>query len=136
MRIADVMTRDLPTIGPTGSIRDAAREMSRSKIRALPVCDGPQLVGIVTDWDVVRALATDGDPSSQPLADFMSAELVALPPDATFAEAAEVMAENRVHHLLVRDGDRLAGMVHLDVEWSQLSGAVGPPTASFAVSIY
>ena len=135
MRIADVMTRDLPTIGPKGLIRDAAREMSRSKIRALPVCDGPRLVGIVTDWDVVRALATDGDPSSQPLADFMSTELVALPPDATFADAAEAMADHQVHHLLVREGDRLVGMVHLDVEWSELSGAVGPPTASFAAPI-
>jgi CBS domain-containing protein len=135
MRITDVMTRDLPTADPRSSIRGAAREMIRSRIRALPVCDGPRLVGIVTDWDVVRALAADGDPSSQPLADFMSTDLVALPPDATFAEAAEVMAEHRVHHLLVRDGDRLVGMVHLDVEWSLLSGAVGPPTASFAAPI-
>jgi CBS domain-containing protein len=135
MRIADVMTRDLPTAGPKSSIRDAAREMSRAGIRALPVCDGPRLVGIVTDWDVVQALAADGDPSSQPLADFMSTELVAAPPDATFAEAAEAMADHRVHHLLVREGDRLAGMVQLDVEWSQLSGAVGPPTASFAAPI-
>lgn len=89
----------------------------------------------MTDWDVVRALAADGDPSSQPLADFMSTDLVAAPPDATFAEAAEAMADHRVHHLLVRDGDRLAGVVHLDVEWSQLSGAVGPPAASFAAPI-
>jgi CBS domain-containing protein len=135
MRIADVMTRDLPTVDPKSSIRDAARKMSSSGIRALPVCDGPRLVGIVTDWDVVRAMAADGGPSSQPLADFMSTELVVAPPEATFAEAAEMMADHRVHHLLVRDGDRLAGMVHLDVEWSQLSGAVGPPTASFAAPI-
>jgi CBS domain-containing protein len=135
MRIADVMTRDLPTVDPKSSIRDAAREMCRSGIRALPVCDGPRLVGIVTDWDVVRAFAADGDPASQPLADFMSTDLVAAPPDATFAEAAEAMADQRVHHLLVCEGDRLAGMVHLDVEWSQLSGAVGSPAASFTAPI-
>jgi CBS domain-containing protein len=135
MRIADVMTRDLPTVDPKSSIRDAASEMCRSGIRALPVCDGPRLVGIVTDWDVVRALATDGDPASQPLAAFMSTDLVAAPPDATFAEAAEAMADRRVHHLLVCEGDRLAGMVHLDVEWSQLSGAVGSPAASFTAPI-
>jgi CBS domain-containing protein len=49
MRISDVMTRDLPTADPKSSIRDAACEMIRSSIRALPVCDGPRLVGIVTD---------------------------------------------------------------------------------------
>ena len=135
MRIADMMTRDLPTADPSSSIRDAAREMSRSGVRALPVCEGPRLVGIVTDWDVVRALATEEDPASQPLSDYMSTDLVAAPPDATFAEAAELMADRRVHHLLVRDGERLAGMVHLDVEWSELSGAAGPPVASFAAPI-
>jgi CBS domain-containing protein len=135
MRIADIMTRDLPTVDPSSSIRDAAHEMERSAIRALPVCQGNRLVGILTDWDVVRALAAEGDPSRQSLAEFMSTDLVALPPEATLDEAAELMAEHEVHHLLVRDGDELAGMLHLDVEWSQLSGAIGTPTASFAAPI-
>jgi hypothetical protein len=45
------------------------------------------------------------------------------------------MADRRVHHLLVRDGEELAGMLHLDVEWSQLSGAIGSPMATFAAPI-
>jgi CBS domain-containing protein len=135
MRIADVMTRDLPVVEPLCSIREAAQEMKRSGIRALPVCDGSRLVGILTDWDVVRALAAEGDPSAQPLADFMSTELVATAPDATLADAAELMSEAEVHHLLVRDGDELAGMIHLDVEWSQLSGATGPPVPTFTAPI-
>ena len=65
----------------------------------------------------------------------MSTDLVAVAPDATLTDAAEVMAEREVHHLLVRDGDRLEGMVHLDVEWSQLSSASGPPVASFTAAI-
>src|SRR5438309_6368512 len=108
MRIADVMTRDLPTVAPGSSVRDAAKEMIRRGVRALPVCDGTRLVGIVTDWDLVRALADEGDAASRPLGDFMSTDLAAAPPDATFAEAAELMADRRVHHLLVRDGEQLA----------------------------
>lgn len=135
MRIADVMTCDLPTVEPGSSIREAARQMRESGVRALPVCEGNRLVGIVTDWDLARALADDGDPSSRPLGDFMSTDLVAAAPDATFAEAAELMADRRVHHLLVRDGDNLAGMLHLDVEWSELSGAVGSPVATFCAPI-
>ena len=111
MRIADVMTRDLPTVEPGSSVRDAAREMRRKGVRALPVVDGTRLVGIVTDWDLAAA------------------------PDATFAEAAELMADARVHHLLVRDGESLAGMLHLDVEWSELSGTIGSPVATFAAPI-
>ena len=135
MRIADVMTRDLPTVQPGSTVREAAREMSDRGVRALPVCDGTRLVGIVTDWDLVRALAADTDAGSCTLAEFMSTDLAAAPPDATFAEAAELMADRRVHHLLVRDGEQLAGMLHLDVEWSELSGAIGSPVATFAAPI-
>ncbi len=135
MRIADVMTRDLPTVEPASSVREAAMEMSRWGVRALPVCDGTRLVGIVTDWDLACALADEGDPTGRPLGDVMSTDLVAVAPDATFAEAAELMADRRVHHLLVRDGDELAGMLHLDVEWSELSGAIGSPMATFAAPI-
>jgi CBS domain-containing protein len=135
MRIADVMTRDLPTVEPRSSIRDAARQMRERGVRALPVCEGERLVGIVTDWDLARALADEGDPSDRSLAEFMSTDLVAAPPDATFAEAAELMADRRVHHLLVRDGDHLAGMLHLDVDWSELGDAVGSPVATFTAPI-
>jgi CBS domain-containing protein len=135
MRIADVMTRDLPTVQPGSSVRDAAKEMRACGMRALPVVDGERLVGIITDWDLAAALADDGDPTTRQLGDFMSTDLVAAAPDATFAEAAELMADARVHHLLVRDGDRLAGMLHLDVEWSELSGAIGSPVATFAAPI-
>jgi CBS domain-containing protein len=135
MRIADVMTRDLPTVEPGSSVRDAAKEMKRRGFKALPVCEGTRLVGIVTDWDLVRALADEEDAASCRLSDFMSTDLAAAAPDATFAEAAELMADRRVHHLLVRDGEELAGMLHLDVEWSQLSGAIGSPMATFAAPI-
>jgi CBS domain-containing protein len=135
MRIADVMTRDLPTVEPGSPIREAARQMRERGVRALPVCEGNRLVGIVTDWDLARALADEGDPSDRPLGEFMSTDLVAASPDATFTEAAELMADRRVHHLLVRDGDNLAGMLHLDVEWSELSGAVGSPVATFCAPI-
>jgi CBS domain-containing protein len=135
MRIADVMTRDLPTVEPGSSVRDAAKEMRAWGIRALPVVDGDRLVGIVTDWDLAAALADEGDPSGRPLVEYMSTDLVATSPDATFNEAAELMADARVHHLLVRDGDKLAGMLHLDVEWSELSGAIGSPVATFAAPL-
>ena len=134
MRIADVMTRDLPTADPQASIRDAAREMRRTGLRALPVCDGPRLVGIVTDWDLVEALAEQTTRMGSP-GRLHEHGPGGRPTHATLTDAAEVMAEREVHHLVVRDGDRLEGMVHLDVEWSQLSSASGPPVASFTAAI-
>jgi CBS domain-containing protein len=135
MRIADVMTRDLPMLEPDQTVRDAARAMTERKVKALPVCESERLVGIVTDWDLAKALAGEGDAAGLKLRDIMSTDLVRAAPDAMLSEAAQMMAERQVHHLLVCDGDRWEGMVHLDVEWSELTESLGAPTATFMARI-
>jgi CBS domain-containing protein len=132
MRIRDVMATDLPTIDPEESVRDAARRMTDAGVQALPVCHGERLEGIITDWDVTRAAADDA--STGPLRDYMSTNVVSAEPDARLGEVSELMADQRCHHVVVRDGERLAGMVHLDVEWSLL-GDMETPTAAFSSRI-
>jgi CBS domain-containing protein len=129
------MTGDLPTVGPQQSIRDAAGQMTQRAVKALPVCEDNRLVGIITDWDVTRAVAREGNTSQEPVSGYMSTDLVTAAPDATLTEVAELMAERRVHHLLVCDGEQFAGMVHLDVEWSLLGGTFETPTATFTAPI-
>lgn len=109
--------------------------MKHRNVRALPVCDGDRLVGILSDWDVAQAVADERDPAERPVAAYMSTDLVVCAPDAPLTEAAVLMADRQIHHLLVSDGTRFVGMVHLDVEWSQLSAGSGPPSATFAASI-
>ena len=134
MSISDVMTSDLPAVAPADSIRDVARSMTERKVKALPVCEGDLLVGIVTDWDVTRAVASDDFASDRAISEFMSTDLVTVSPDATFSEAAETMAERQLHHLLISDGRRFEGMVHLDCDWSDLGGVAGP-IATFTAPI-
>jgi CBS domain-containing protein len=134
MRIGDVMTTDLPRVEPEHSVRDAARRMADAGVQALPVCDGERLAGIITDWDVTRAMAAAEDASSTPLRHYMSTDLVAAAPDAQLGEVSELMADRRIHHVVVRNGERFAGMVHLDVEWSQMGG-METPTATFSSRI-
>jgi len=131
MRIADVMATDLPTVEPQQSVRDAACRMAEAGVKALPVCDGEQLQGLITDWDVTRAMAAEEDAPHSPLGDYMTTDLVAAAPDAQLVEASELMADRRTRHLVVRDGERFAGLVHLDVEWSQMGG-LDTPTAAFS----
>jgi CBS domain-containing protein len=134
MSIADVMTRDLPTVGPQDSIRAVAQKMIERKVKALPVCEGERLVGIVTDWDITRAVGQEQAPSERPVRDHMSTDLVTAAPGASFGEAAELMAERELHHLLISDGYRFVGMVHLDVDWSDLGG-IAEPIATFCAPI-
>jgi CBS domain-containing protein len=53
-KVVDVMTKDLITIDPDASLREAARVMSNNKIRRLPVLQNNKLVGIVVSSDFVR----------------------------------------------------------------------------------
>jgi CBS domain-containing protein len=134
MRIADVMTRDLPTVAPGDNLSHAARQMAAAGVGALPVCDGERLAGIITDWDVTRAVAADRDAADRLLGDYMTSDPVTVEPDTRLTDASELMSATRVHHLVVRDGDRFAGMVHLDVDWSQMGG-LETPIATFSARI-
>ena len=68
LRVGEIMTRAVITIGPTSPIEDAARLMVLEKIGALPVTDGDRLIGLVTETDVlrlfVRAMGA-GEPSTR-----------------------------------------------------------------------
>lgn len=134
MRIGDVMATDLPTVEPEESVRDAACRMAEAGVRALPVRDGERLAGLITDWDVTRAMAAAEDGARKPLRDFMSADPVAAAPDAQLGEVSDLMADRRTHHVVVCDGERIAGMVHLEVEWSRMGG-LDTPTAAFSAHI-
>ena len=134
MRIGDLMTTDVPIASPQDSVRDAARRMAEAGVKALPVCDGDRLTGIITDWDVTRAVADGGAPDAQLVKEFMTAELVAAAPDTQLTEAGQLMADRRIHHLMVRDEGRFAGIVHLDIDWSELGG-LAAPHATFAAPI-
>jgi CBS domain-containing protein len=135
--ISDVMTSELPTVGPADSIGAAARAMSERGVKAIPVCDSGRLVGIVTDWDVTRAVAETASPgaaSERRVEECMSTDLVTAPPTASFGEATAMMSERHLHHLLISDQERFIGMVHLDVDWSEISG-VAEPIATFTAPI-
>jgi len=58
LTVGEVMSRTVLTVDPHRDVRSAARILIDHKIGALPVLDGARLVGIVTDTDLLRALAT------------------------------------------------------------------------------
>jgi CBS domain-containing protein len=134
MRIGDLMSSDVPVAGPRDSVLDAARRMVHAHVKAMPVCDGDRVVGIITDWDVTRAVADAESAGTQFVSDYMTAEVVSAAPTAQLSEAGHLMAEHRIHHLVVCDEGRFAGILHLDVEWTHLGG-IGAPQATFAAPI-
>jgi CBS domain-containing protein len=132
VRLQDVMTQDLPALSPQDSIRTAAERMTNDCRKALPVCVGERLVGIVTDWDITRAVAS----GASNVEAAMTTNVVAAPPDATLDEAAELMGDARLHHLCVTEGGTFRGMVHLDVDWAHMGGDIAVhPMATFTAPV-
>ena len=65
MKIRDVMTKDVHLARPADTIQDVARRMAKGGFGFVPVADGDQLIGTITDRDiVVRALAAGAAPGA------------------------------------------------------------------------
>jgi CBS-domain-containing membrane protein len=115
-RVGDVMTRDLTTVGPEWTLPDIARLMRDENLGAIPVVEEDELIGIVTDRDLVtRGIADDLTAASGRRArDVMSGNLLYCFEDQSVEEALQNMGERQVRRLPVVDRDkRLVGMVSL-----------------------
>src|SRR4029453_19334169 len=100
MTVADVMTRQLVTIGPETSCDKAERLMEEHRVRHLPVVAAGRLVGMVTDRD---ARSRGGDA----VARIMTANLVTVTARMRVEHAARLMLEGRFGSLPVVDGGAL-----------------------------
>lgn len=114
MKIREHMSRDVRTISPDRSIREAAQVMSAMDVGALPVGEDDRLVGMITDRDIaIRAIA-EGRDGSATIRDIMSAEVMYCFEDEDAAHVAANMGEIQVRRLPVLDrSKRLVGIVSL-----------------------
>jgi CBS domain-containing protein len=69
--VASHMTRDLLTVSPSAPLRDAAREMHARGVGAVLVLDEGRLIGILTERDMLRAVATEHQPD-EPVSEWMT----------------------------------------------------------------
>jgi CBS domain-containing protein len=117
-RVEHLMTKEVHVCRPSDSLNHAAQTLWENDIGALPVVadDGSnRLVGILTDRDICMASYTQGGNLSDLLVDMaMARDVKACTPITTLEEAANEMAEARVHRLPVVDGSRqLLGVLSL-----------------------
>ena len=136
LRVGDIMQTDWPTLGPEQTVEDAIKLFAESGISAAPVVEDGRLAGIVTEGDLIFQDAEIKAPGFLdilggiiPLGDWneyrqeaiksagvtvgevMTMEVVSIGPDASLAEAATIMAEERIKLLPVAENGRLRGVV-------------------------
>jgi len=107
------MTTSPATCEPTTSLRVVAQLMNVHDCAAIPITRNGELVGIITDRDIAcRAVAKESNAPDMPVSAFMTEPVIAVGPDDPLDMAAELMSENRIHHLPVMTSDgRLVGML-------------------------
>ena len=115
MKICDVMTDNVVSIGIGAPVSAAAKLLKRCNIGALPVCDEKgALKGMLTDRDIVtRCVALGGDPEKVKVEEIMSRGIVTTGPFEEIEHAVRLMSEDQVRRIPVLDSGRLVGMVSL-----------------------
>ena len=114
MKVSECMTREVTTIAPDRTIRDAARLMSDRDIGAIPVGDNDRLVGMITDRDIaVRAIGRGKGPDTL-IREVMTDEVLYCFEDEELNHVARNMGDIQVRRLPVMDRQkRLVGIVAL-----------------------
>ncbi|MFN3946016.1 MAG: CBS domain-containing protein [Allosphingosinicella sp.] len=113
-KVSECMTREIDVVKPDQPIQEAAQFMLRSDAGAMPVCDGDQLIGMVTDRDIaVRAVAEGRGPDT-PVRDAMSGDILFCFEDDDVEDVAIKMSDAQVRRFPVLSRDKkLVGIVSI-----------------------
>ena len=118
MRVSDLLAtkgRDVATISQERSVRDALQVLKERGIGALIVTGAtPPLVGIFSERDVVRALASSGEAALQmKVAELMSTDVTTCDEDTTAIQLMGMMTERHIRHVPVVHDATLVGMISI-----------------------
>ena len=114
MQLKEIMRVDVIDVESAATLQEAAQAMKEGKISSVLVTEDGYLIGILTERDMVKAVAEGIDTELVHVRDYMTPAPIAVNPDTTVEEGAKIMFEKGFRHLPVVDGDRaLKGVVSI-----------------------
>jgi CBS domain-containing protein len=113
MKVGDLAARHIVSVRPGESVRRAARAMAGHEVGSSLVLAGERLAGILTERDVLHAVASDADLDATAAEKIMTSDVVTVGPDWEVYEAAAEMADRRIRHLVVAENDRVVGVLSM-----------------------
>lgn len=128
MKVKEVMTRNVEFIEPNDSLQTAAQKMRDRDIGFLPVYEGNELVGVVTDRDIViRGIAVSMNPDAIVGREMATSPVVYCFDDQDVEDSARLMRQNQIRRLVVLDrkNNQPVGVISL----GDLAGTVKEKTA-------
>jgi len=114
MQVEDGMSSVVLTVGPGHTLREASRQMAKRGVGAAVVLDPEQPgPGIITERDILLALAQGQDPDSEQVGNHLSENLTFATRDWSLERAAEAMVRGGFRHLVVVDGGETVGVLSM-----------------------
>jgi CBS domain-containing protein len=116
MKIKEIMTHDVEIIHPNDTLQTAARKMRDRDIGFLPVYDGDELVGVLSDRDIIiRAIAEGMDPKAKVGRALVTAPAIYCFEEQSVDDATDLMHDNQIRRLVIlsRGDNQLAGVISL-----------------------
>ncbi|WP_223700355.1 CBS domain-containing protein [Sutcliffiella deserti] len=111
--VREVMTQNVEYCTPLDNVYEVAIKMKDLNVGAIPIVENDQLVGMITDRDLVVRGIAEKHAGSNSVTNVMSDHLVTISPDATVEDAAHLMAKHQVRRLPVVEDGSLIGILAL-----------------------
>lgn len=110
--VKDAMTVNAITVDPSESVTKAAEIMVNEGIGSVIIIEDEKPVGIICERDLLeKVISSDLKPSEVTAEEIMEAPLITITPSADMLDAMRLMVRNKIGHLPVVDGEKLAGIV-------------------------
>jgi len=101
------------TVDSGVTAKEAVRRMIETNVGSLVVTKEEAILGIFTERDYLRRIVLDDQPTETRLAEVVTERLIAVDPDRSIDDCMAIMTQERIRHLPVMDGERLAGIVSI-----------------------
>jgi CBS domain-containing protein len=111
--LADVVKPDYLTAAPEDTLGEVAERMTQRNVGAVVVKDHGRLIGILTERDMLRAMAARVHTSDARVRQWMTPDPITASADLGLEEASRIMLDNGFRHLPVMDGSAVLGIVSL-----------------------
>jgi CBS domain-containing protein len=111
--LADIVKPDFLTVAPEDTLGEVAERMTSKNVGAVIVKDHGRLIGILSERDMLRAMAARVHTSDARVRQFMTPDPITAAPDLDLDAAAQIMLDNGFRHLPVVDGSNVLGVVSL-----------------------
>ncbi|HBP65903.1 MAG TPA: CBS domain-containing protein [Desulfosporosinus sp.] len=112
MKVREVMTSSVDCVTPDTTVIEVAQLMKKDDVGSIPICTDHQLMGIITDRDIVLKVVAAGKNTNNILAkDIMSTDIISVTTDQDVHEAANLMSKYQIRRLPVLEAGKLVGIV-------------------------